>query len=171
MIYIDKLAGAVRFKVKDTMKQKYSDYEIAQAITHAIHTAFGVLMTIGSPFTKKVLELTFTDGKASLPSDFAGMIGLYSDVARETPIDYEIRGGEIFSDAGTAYIEYQFMPPSFNEPSGAVSLPSSMHIPLVNMVVASLGNKYAEVQNIADNEILRMATGAYGAFPDSTGLV
>ena len=164
----------VRFKVGDASKEKYSDYELARAMTEALYCAFSVLGSVGSPFTRKFTELELADGKVALPGDFSAIVGLYADDSCEEELSYEIRGGDIYPsgvDATTVYLLYEYTPQPLSEPAGTISMPASMTQPIVEMTFAALKNNYSYMRSIADKDILRLANGAFAGIPDTKGIL
>lgn len=116
---VQELLINVRYQINDTDAIEYSDAELISYVNEALRWISNVLISLSCPLLLKKVELTLTDGQASLPDDFvkdravtAVINGIETVLESKPPelgydkYSYTIVGSTLYSDNDSVNLLY-----------------------------------------------------------------
>jgi len=122
MIAEDLLKQA-RFQLNDTDKVEFSDEELLGYLNQALLYINNLGITLNSRIFIKSIDITLSDGKATLPGDFVREKRIIAgDAVLKSNIDYQIYGNEIYTNADSITLEYYFQLPALTSLSDEIPL-------------------------------------------------
>jgi len=125
MRVLDFLAE-LRTLLNDTQAIEFSDKELIDHANAVIRKLSMFLANSNAWITRKEAEMTFTDGKSPLPSDFLRDVELYT---KEGRVPYNIVNNEIVvsPEVKTATLLYHFWLPQISTTEEDLQVPEILH--------------------------------------------
>ena len=103
-------------EINDNAEVKYSDYNLIAALNSVLSIVYNTLSSSSNDLLTQETELTLTDGKAALPSDFLSVVNVTAGnyvlkpQSKSNDVDeysYRIRGNYLYSGNSTVTLEYK----------------------------------------------------------------
>jgi hypothetical protein len=113
-----KLFSKIRMtpEINDNGQQKYSNYQIAEAVNTVLSIVFNALSQSNNELITEEIDLTLTDGATDLPEAFLSVVNIFSPLGKLTQqskskeVDnktYRIRKNKIYSANDTLHLVYK----------------------------------------------------------------
>ena len=165
----------MRYALRDMQGAHYSDFELIDAINHAVALIFQRLGENFSHVALKRTVLTLPDGVAWLPSDFHSVYkvsveGQDRDPAtlKVCPVQYRI-AGDLFFAPGDAYmLEYYRMPPRVADAMDLVDAPESLRGFIEKAALSLIGGDVAGAEAAAAGCVKTHAGAEFSHIPHNT---
>ena len=154
MMTVQEFIARLRTYLNDPQAIEFADTELISYINSGLRLLSTFLTDINSLMNVKDLELTVTDGEATIPSNFLKAVSV-KDVGGN-PLRYEIVGTTLRTeDVDKAVLRYHYLYPSVSNLTDTISIPIVLEDALFHFVSVLAKNRIENPSRM-DGDLMRI---------------